>query len=133
MSSTPIRRRGQSLVEFALTIGVLMLLVVATAQVAIYLHYRNSLALACREGAFQAALAGHSLNDGTRAAVDLWQKLEPSAAPISVTTRESSLVTISIRGSAPAILPVPVPPFTKLPIAAQCVHTIERFQPGSSP
>jgi Flp pilus assembly protein TadG len=121
------------LVEFALTIGLLMLLVVATAQVAIYLHYRNSLALACREGAFQAALAGHTLNDGTRAAVDLWQKLEPSAAPISVTTRKSSLVTISIRGTAPAILPVPVPPFTKLPIAAQCVHTIERFQPGSSP
>jgi hypothetical protein len=38
MSST-LRRRGQTLVEFALTIGLLMLLVVATAQVAIYLHY----------------------------------------------------------------------------------------------
>ncbi len=133
MSARPLRRSGQSLVEFALTIGLLMLLVVATAQVAIYLYYRNSLALACREGAFQAALAGHSLDDGARAAVDLWQKLEPSAAPIHVTTSESSLVTMSIHGSAPAIVPVPVAPFTKLPIAAQCVHTIERFQPGSSP
>jgi Flp pilus assembly protein TadG len=120
-------------VEFALTIGLLMVLVVATAQVAIYLHYRNSLALACQEGAFQAALAGHSLDDGARAALDLWQKLEPSGAPVSVATSQSGFVTISMRGSSPAILPVPIPPFTKIPIAAQCVHTIERFQPGSSP
>jgi Flp pilus assembly protein TadG len=129
----PASERGQSLVEFALTIGLLMVLVVATAQVAIYLHYRNSLALACQEGAFQAALAGHSLDDGARAAVDLWQKLEPSGAPVSVATSRSAFVTVSMRGSSPAILPVPIPPFTKIPIAAQCVHTIERFQPGSSP
>src|SRR5439155_17708875 len=49
-----IGRCGQSLVEFALTIGLLMVLVVATAQVAIYLHYRNSIVLACREGGFEA-------------------------------------------------------------------------------
>ena len=35
-----LSQRGQSLVEFSLTVGLLMLLVVATAQVAIYLHYR---------------------------------------------------------------------------------------------
>ena len=131
MRSPVTGRCGQSLVEFALTVGVLMLLVVATAQVAIYLHYRTSLALACKEGAFQGALAGHSLADGERAAVAMWQTIEPSGGPITVAAGQSTLVTISIHGWAPAILPVPVPPFTKLSIAAQCAHTIERFQPGS--
>lgn len=134
MNATSGPRRGQSLVEFALTVGALMVLVVGTAQVAIYLHYRNSLALACREGAFQAALAGHSTADGQRATLDFWQKLEPQAASISTAvTQMNALVMISARGWAPAIVPVPVPPFTKIPIAAQCVHTVERFQPGSSP
>ncbi len=134
MSATRGAGRGQSLVEFALTVGALMVLVVGTAQVAIYLHYRNSLALACREGAFQAALAGHSAADGQRATLDFWQKLEPQAASISTAvTQVNALVMISARGWAPAIVPVPVPPFTKIPIAAQCVHTVERFQPGSSP
>jgi len=128
-----IHQRAQSLVEFALTIGLLMVLVVATAQLAIYLHYRNSLALACNEGAFQAGLAGHSLADGKRAALDLWQKLEPSAAPVTVSANQSALASVSLRGWAPAIVPVPVPPFNKLPITASCAHTIERFQPGSGP
>jgi len=125
--------RGQSLVESALTIGVLMLVVVATAQIAIYLHYRTSLALACKEGAFQAALAGHSTADGERAALEMWRTIEPAGGPITVTTGQSGLVRVSIRGWAPAIIPVPVPPFTRIPVAAQCVHTIERFQPGSGP
>jgi Flp pilus assembly protein TadG len=125
---------GQSLVEFALTIGALMVLVVGTAQVAIYLHYRNSLALACREGAFQAALAGHTTTDGQLATLDFWQKLEPQATAINLgVTQTNGLIMISAHGWAPAIVPVPVPPFTRLPIAIQCVHTVERFQPGSSP
>ena len=100
-----VGHRGQSLVEFALTIGLLMVLVVATAQLAIYLHYRNSLALACNEGAFQAGLAGHNLADGKRAALDLWQKLEPSAAPITVSANQSALASVSLRGWAPASPP----------------------------
>src|SRR5439155_16587970 len=39
----------------AFTVGLLMLLVVGTAQVAIFLNYRSSLDLATREGAFQAS------------------------------------------------------------------------------
>jgi hypothetical protein len=35
--------RGQALIEFSFTVGLLMLLVVATAQVAIFLNYRSSL------------------------------------------------------------------------------------------
>jgi Flp pilus assembly protein TadG len=126
-------RRGQSLVEFALTIGLVMVLVVATAQLAIYLNYRNSLSLACKEGAFEAGLAGHTLADGKRTATDLWQKLEPSNPPLRIGASQSSLMRLSLESSAPTIVPVPIPPFTKIPITASCAHTIERFQPGSSP
>ncbi len=134
MSSSVRAWCGQSLVEFALTIGALMVLVVGVAQIAIYLHYRNSLGLACREGAFQAALAGHSLSDGQQAAVDLWEKLEPHASAISTTARQQhALTVISAHASAPAIVPLPVPPFTRILIASQCVHTVERFEPGTSP
>jgi len=33
---------------------------------------------------------------------------------------------------APAILPIPFPPFNRLPVQARSVHTIEQFEPGSS-
>ena len=72
-----LSQRGQSLVEFSLTVGLLMLLVVATAQVAIYLHYRNSLDLATKEGAFQASLVGHQPKDGEQATKQIWTKVEP--------------------------------------------------------
>src|SRR5258708_3128107 len=50
MGPSSSRRRGQSMVEFALTVGLLMLLVIATAHVAIFLHYRSSLDLADSNG-----------------------------------------------------------------------------------
>ncbi len=37
------RQARQILVEFSLTVGLLMLLAILVAQVAIYLHYRSSL------------------------------------------------------------------------------------------
>lgn len=133
----PIQRRwmfGQSMVEFSFTVGVLMLLVVLSAQVAIYLNYRNSLDLATKEGAFEAGLAGHTLQDGERTTLQLWAKLEPGGGAITVqVVRTGDLVIVTAKGSAPAILPVPIPPFNSLPVSSRAVHTIEVFQPGSGP
>jgi Flp pilus assembly protein TadG len=127
------RQTAQSMVEFALTVGLLMLLIVLTAQVAIYLHYRGSLDTAAREGAFQAALVGHTPADGRQATSDLWAKLEPGGGVIQVEAhRQGNLVVVNARGTAPALLPVPVSPYRALPISAQAVHTVEQFQPGSS-
>lgn len=120
------------MVEFALTVGLLMLLAVLTAQVAIYLHYRGSLDTAAREGAFQAALLGHTPRDAERATTDLWAKLEPGGGAIQVTAhRSGNLVVVDARGTAPALLPVPVPPYHALPIRSHAVHTVEQFEPGS--
>ncbi len=115
-------QRGQGMVEFALTVGLLMLLVVLTWQVAVYLHYRGSLDTAAREGAFQAALVGHSPADGERAANDLWTKLEPGGGAIEVRARQvGNLTVVDARGREPL----------GLPISAHAVHTVERFEPGS--
>ena len=125
--------RGQALIEFSFTVGLLMLLVVATAQVAIFLNYRSSLELATREGAFQASLVGHQPRDGQLETQTLWAKVKPGAQPVQVTvTREGNLIVVTADSYAPAILPIPFPPFTRLPVHARSVHTIEQFEPGSS-
>jgi len=132
------KRRGwqsaQSLVEFSLTVGLLMLLVVLTAQVAIFLHYRSSLDLATKEGAFEASLLGHQPSDGASEAKDMWVKLEPGGGPIQVTASQvGDLMVVSASAVAPAIVPIPFPPYTALAVRSRSVHTIERFQPGSNP
>ena len=134
MRGSRSRQRGQSLVEFSLTVGLLMLLVVATAQVAIYLHYRNSLDLATREGAFQASLVGHQPKDGELATQQLWTKVEPGGGKVEITAiRQGNLVIVTAKTYAPAIVPVPIPPFNRLPVTSRSVHTEELFQPGSTP
>ena len=133
-SMAGLRSRGQSLVEFTVTVAMLMLLVVATAQVAIFLHYRSSLQVAAQEGAFEGSLSGHGPADATATAGSLWAKLEPGAPPARISTSvQGDLVVVEGSTSAPAILPVPVPPFTSLPVRVRSVHTVERFRPGSSP
>ena len=128
------RSRGQSLVEFSLVVGLLMLVIMATTQVAIALHYRTSLQLATQEGAFEGSLAGHGPADATLTANTLWSKLEPGARPARVVvTVKGDRVVVSGQADAPALLPLPFPPFTRLPLSVRSVHTIERFQPGSQP
>ena len=128
-----MNEKGQALIEFSFTIGLLMLLVVVTAQVAIVLNYRSSLDLAAREGAYQASLVGHQPQDGQLEAQTLWAKLEPGAQPAQVTvTRDGNLVVVTASAFAPALLPIPFPPFTSMPVQARAVHTIEQFEPGSS-
>ena len=124
--------RGQAMVEFTFTVGLLMLLVVITAQVAIFLNYRSSLDLATREGAFQASLVGHQPQDGKLETQSLWAKLEPGAQPAEVSVnRNGNLVVVTAKANAPTILPIPFPPFTRMPVQSRSVHTIEQFAPGS--
>ena len=126
-------QRAQAMVEFTLTVGLLMLLVVATAQVAIFLNYRSSLDLATREGAFQASLVGHRLQDGQSETTQLWSRLEPSAMPAQVSvSRVGKLIVVSASAYAPAIMPIPFSPFNRLTVHSRSIHTIEQFQPGSA-
>jgi Flp pilus assembly protein TadG len=121
---------GQAMIEFALTIGLLMLVIVLTAQSAIYLRYRGDLDTAAREGAFEASINNHSLQDGERAAQQLWSKLEPGAGPIQIQAAVTgNLIALSAEGTAPTLIP---PPYPGLKISVRAVHSIERFEPGAS-
>jgi Flp pilus assembly protein TadG len=125
------RQAGQSLVEFSLTVGLLMLLAILVAQVAIYLHYRSSLDLATKEGAFEASLVGHQPADGEAETRQMWTKLEPGGGWVKVSaSQQGDFVVVSASAVAPAILPMPFPPYTALPVSSRSVHTVERFQPG---
>ncbi len=128
------RQRGQSLVEFGLTVGLLMILVVATAQVAIFLYYRSALQLAAQEGAFDASLVGRTPADASTTTQQLWTKLVPAGGAVHVAvTSQGNLIVVSAEASAPALLPIPVPPFTRMPVKVHATHTVERFRPGSAP
>jgi Flp pilus assembly protein TadG len=118
------------MVEFAMTFGLLMLLIVLTADVAIYLHHRNSLGLAAKEGAFEAALAGHTNQDGELATRRMWSTVEPGGGPITVAvSRSGRLITVTASAPAPAF----IPSLGLSVITGQAVHTIEAFEPGSAP
>jgi Flp pilus assembly protein TadG len=118
------------MVEFSMTIGLLMVLIVLTAQVAIYLHHRNSLAAATKEGAFQAALAGHTNQDGDSATRRMWSTVEPGGGPITVAvSRSGRLITVTASVPAPALIPIP----GQSMITGRAVHTVEAFEPGSAP
>jgi Flp pilus assembly protein TadG len=120
------------MVEFGLGFSLLMVLVVATAQFAILIHVGISLDAASREAAFQAALAGHGTQDGEQAAQDMWKRLEPDGGPLSVAvTQRGRLIVVDSTASAPALFPVPVPPFTHYQLRTRAVHTVEVFEPGS--
>ena|SRR2546426_1715126 len=109
-----------------------MLLIVATAQVAIVLHYRSGLQLAAQEGAFEGSLSGHGQSDATATAEAMWSKIEPEAPPAHFTTAvQGNLVVVTAQVDAPALMPLPLPPFTRVPLHVRAVHTVERFQPGS--
>lgn len=128
------RQRAQSLVEFSVTVGLLMLVVVSVAQVAIFLHYRSSLDLSTREGAYEGSLVGHGPADAERTTQQLWAKLEPGGGPIQITvSMQGRLIVVDAQGYAPAIMPLPIPPFTRLTVSSHSVHTLELFQPGSLP
>jgi len=122
------------MVEFGVTVVALMFLVVGTAQSAIFLNYRTNLDLAAREGAFQGSLVGHQPSDGQTAAAHLWSQLEPGAQPADIkVTREGNLVVVTADAFAPALVPVPMPPFNRMAVHARSVHTIEEFEPGAAP
>src|SRR5439155_673687 len=78
-------------------------------------------------------LVGRQPQDGQLETQALWAKLEPGGQPLQVTvTREGNLIVVTASTYAPAILPIPFPPFTRLPVQGRAVHAIEQFEPGSS-
>lgn len=122
------RERGQALVEFALTVGLLVFLALGAIQATLYLHKRTSLDFVAKEGAFEASLAGRTDADGERTVRDLWQRLEPGGGSLQVhVVRSGRLVVVTAAAPPPFAL---LPPLVMPDIHVRAVHTIETFAPG---
>ena len=81
-----------------------------------------------------AVLVGNRLRECERATLQLWTKVRPGGGKVGITAiRQCNLVIVTAKTYAPAIVPVAIPPFNRLPVVSRSVHTEELFQPGSTP
>jgi len=79
-------------------------------------------------------LSGTQAEDGDVAARELWHRIQPDAGPLDLkVSMDGRLVVVTASAYAPALLPMPAPPFNQIRVQARAVHTVERFQSGSNP
>ncbi|MDP9350303.1 MAG: pilus assembly protein [Chloroflexota bacterium] len=131
LTVTVAPRRGQALVEAAIALGLLLTVLVALVQFALYVHARNIVAAAAQEGARVAAAEGTTLDDGKAHARRLLAAgLGQSSASLEVRTEqdlEAQTVTVEAQGRLRVI--IPLVPSSSLPLRARATMSKEQFRP----
>ncbi len=126
-----VPRRGQALLEAAIALTLVLTVLVALVQFALYVHARNVVAAATQEGARVAAAEGTTLDDGKAQARRLLAAgLGQSAASLEVRAeqdREAQTVTVEAQGRLRVI--IPLVPSSSLPLRAGATMTKEQFRP----
>jgi Flp pilus assembly protein TadG len=99
--------RGQSMVEFALALPVLLLILIGVVQFALVYHARDVASTAVQEGARLAAAEGRTPAEGeTRAHEVLESGLGPSASGFSVTAQNTGeTMVVQTEGDYPLFIP----------------------------
>lgn len=115
---------GQSLVEFAAALPVLLLVSLAVLQFALYVHAQNVVTTACAEGSIVAAAGDGTVGDGVATARSLLEAgLGASAGGLAVQGADGGIaVTIEAKGSMPMLL---LGPALQLPLRARSVMVKE--------
>lgn len=115
---------GQSLVEFAAALPVLLLVSLAILQFALYVHAQNVVTTACAEGSIVAAAGDGTVGDGVATARSLlYAGLGASADGLAVQGADGgTTVTIEAKGSMPVLL---LGPAIQLPLQARSVMVKE--------
>lgn len=100
-------QHGQGLIEFALTLPVLLLVVLAILEFALFVHAQNVVITACAEGALVAAAEDGNVNEGVATAQGLLDAgLGSSAQAVTVQAEDGgATVTVMARGHLPLLLP----------------------------
>jgi Flp pilus assembly protein TadG len=98
---------GQTMVEFAIAIGVVLVVLIGAVQIALVYHARTVTTTAVQEGARFAASEGRTAADGMeRARSVLESGLGSRSAQFSVSAEESGeTVTVQAEGDYPLIIP----------------------------
>ena len=130
MRAGRLRRRGQALVEAALAFPLVLLVVLALVQFALYYHAQSAVTGAVQDGARVAAAEDRVLVDGISHAQSVLDAgLGGSASGVSVSGHDDGeTVTIEAHGRLQLIIPW-VNDMT-LPLEARAIMSKERFRSG---
>ena len=119
---------GSSSLQTVLVMPVLLLLITAIVQFAVWYHAAHVAIAAAQDGARAARVEAATDADGQARASQLLDQLghgvlvEPN---VSV-TRDAQTVRVEIHGYAPQLVPL-----LRLPVNAVSVGSIERFRPAT--
>jgi hypothetical protein len=127
-------RRGQALVEAALTFPLLLALVLGVLQVALYFHARDVFVAAAQDGARVAAEEGGAPAEGVaRARLLIVAGLGTAITdPRVIATADDSEVSLHLSAQLRPIVPLPLDAGLPIDVTARVAH--EHFRPdaGSS-
>jgi hypothetical protein len=123
------RRAGQAMVEFAMTLPLVVLLIVGTANLAAFIHHGMMLQYAVWDGAHQASLLGHTPEDGVRRVLEDWREFEAGGGRLQVSAYRTGRLVVIV-AKAPNPLPAPL---NRGPLQAQTAHELDVFESGSRP
>lgn len=101
------RQHGQGLVEFAVTLPVLLLVALAILEFALFIHAQNVVITACAEGALVAAAADGNIDEGMATAQGLLDAgLGSSAHAVTIQAQDGgATVMVAAGGELPLLLP----------------------------
>ena len=123
------RMRGQSLVEVALVLPLLILAATGVVQFSLWMHAEGIVTAAVQDGARIASSEAGTLEQGSAAARSLLRDgLGPNAALVQlVPSQDASTVRFEASGTLPAIFPWG--PVTTVPLHASASMARDRFVP----
>ena len=123
------RMRGQSLVEVAFVLPLLILAATGVVQFSLWMHAEGIVTAAVQDGARIASSEAGTLEQGSAAARSLLRDgLGPNAALVRlVPSQDASTVRFEASGTLPAIFPWG--PVTTIPLHASASMARDRFVP----
>ncbi|GAB2547570.1 TadE/TadG family type IV pilus assembly protein [Brachybacterium huguangmaarense] len=97
--------RGSAVVEFPLIAVLILLIAMATIQVALVIHTRNTLVDAAVQGAHHASLIGNTPEDGAERAAVLVDQRFGGAYDVATTASEdpSGRITVTVTAAIPLV------------------------------
>ena len=119
---------GSSSLQTVLVMPVLLLLITAIVQFAIWYYAAHVAIAAAQDGARAARVEAATDADGQSRASQLLDQLGHGVlvAPNVSVTRDAQTVRVEVHGYAPQLVPL-----LRLPVNAVSVGSIERFRPAT--
>lgn len=118
--------RGQSLVEFALTLPILLLLIFGLVDLGRAVYINNALAEAARDGARYGSVQARAYDEASRDAVEDWVRARLDAVPSPTITADCTAVNPTFGCTVNDILVVTVRSDVEMitPIIGQIVGSL---------